>query len=52
MPKAIVIDNGPELISKAINEWTYRDNVRLHFIEPGKPIQDAFVESFNDRLRD
>ena len=52
MPKAIVNDNGPELISKAIDEWAYRNNVRLHFIEPGKPIQNAFFESFNDRLRD
>ena len=41
-----------ELISKAIDEWAYRNNVRLHFIEPGKPIQNAFFESFNDRLSD
>ena len=52
MPKAIVNDNGPELISKAIDKWAYRNNVRLHFIEPGKPIQNAFLESFNDRLSD
>ena len=52
LPKAIVNDNGPELISKAIDEWAYRNNVRLHFIEPGKPIQNAFLESFNDRLSD
>ena len=36
MPKAIVNDNGPELISKAIDEWAYRKNVWLHFTEPGK----------------
>ena len=52
MPKAIVVDNGPELISKAIDEWAYRINVRLHFFESGKPIQNVFVESFNGRFRD
>ena len=52
LPKAIVVDNGPELISMALDEWAYRNNVRLHFIEPGKPIQNAFVESFNGRFRD
>jgi len=52
LPAAIVVDNGPELISKALDEWAYRNGVRLHFIEPGKPIQNAFVESFNGRFRD
>jgi len=52
LPKAIVVDNGPELISKVLDEWAYRNKVRLHFIEPGKPIQNAFVESFNGRFRD
>ena len=50
LPKAIVVDNGPELISKAIDERAYRNNVRLQFIVPGKPIQNAFVKSFNGRL--
>jgi len=52
LPKAIVVDNGPELISKALDEWAYRNGVRLHFIEPGKPVQNAFVESFNGKFRD
>ena len=52
MPKAIVVDNVLELLSKALDEWAYRNNVRLHFIEPGRPIQNAFVESFNGRFRD
>ncbi len=52
LPKVIVVDNGPELISKALDEWAYRNRVRPHFIEPGKPIQNAFVESFNGRIRD
>ena len=49
LPRTIVVDNGPELISKA---RAYRNNVRLHFIEPGKPVQNAFVESFNGKFRD
>jgi len=52
LPQAIVVDNGPELISKALDEWAYRNRVRLHFIEPGKPVQNAFVESFNGKFRD
>ena len=38
---------GPEMISKALDEWAYRKGGRLNFIEPGKPVQTAFVESFN-----
>jgi len=52
LPRAIVVDNGPELISKVLDEWAYRNGVRLHFIEPEKPIQNAFVESFNGKFRD
>jgi putative transposase len=52
LPRAIVVDNGPELISKALDEWAYRNGVRLAFIEPGKPVQNAFVESFNGKFRD
>ncbi|MFQ6017067.1 MAG: IS3 family transposase [Kiloniellaceae bacterium] len=52
LPKELVIDNGPELISKALDQWAYRNGVRLHFIEPGKPIQNAFIESFNGKFRD
>lgn len=51
-PAAIVLDNGPELTSKALDQWAYSRGVRLHFIDPGKPIQNCFVESFNGRLRD
>ncbi len=52
LPRTIVVDNGPELISKVLDEWAYRNNVRLNFIEPGKPVQNAFVESFNGKFRD
>lgn len=51
-PKAIVIDNGPEFTSRALDQWAYKRGVELHFIEPGKPNQNAFVESFNSRFRD
>lgn len=50
-PAAIVMDNGPELTSKALDQWAYGRGVRLHFIDPGKPVQNCFVESFNGTLR-
>ena len=52
VPKSITVDNGPEFISKALDAWAYRSNVKLQFIRPGKPIENAFIESFNGRLRD
>jgi putative transposase len=51
-PVEIVMDNGPELTGRALDQWAYQQGVRLHFIEPGKPVQNAFIESFNGRLRD
>ncbi len=51
-PDEIVLDNGPELAGKAVDQWSYERGVRLRFIEPGKPVQNAFVESFQGRLRD
>jgi putative transposase len=50
-PHAIVRDNGPELTSRALDQWAYDRGVRLHFIDPGKPVQNCFVESFNGTLR-
>ena len=52
LPEEIVLDNGPELAGKALDQWAAAREVRLRFIDPGKPIQNAFVESFNGRLRD
>jgi putative transposase len=52
VPAVIQSDNGPEFRGRVMDEWAYRHGVRLQFIEPGKPIQNAFVESFNSRLRD
>jgi len=48
----IVTDNGPEFTSKAVDQWAYQAGVRLHFIAPGKPTQNPYVESFNGKLRD
>jgi len=52
IPDVIVLDNGPELTSKALDQWAYERGVRLHFIDPGKPQQNGFIESFNGRFRD
>jgi len=52
VPTVIRSDNGPEFRGRAMDEWAYGCGVRLQFIEPGKPIQNAFIESFNSRLRD
>ena len=51
-PKVIRTDNGKEFTGKAMLIWAHRNNVSLRLIEPGKPNQNAYVESFNGRLRD
>lgn len=50
-PEVIVVDNGPEFRGREMDTWACRRGVRLHFIDPGKPMQNAFVESFNDKFR-
>lgn len=52
LPEVITIDNGPEFAGRALDEWAYRRGVKLNFIRPGKPIENAYAESFNGRLRD
>jgi putative transposase len=52
LPEVITVDNGPEFAGKALDEWAYRRGVKLNFIHPGKPIENAFAESFNGRLKD
>jgi len=52
LPKQIVVDNGPEFTSRALDAWAYARGVQLHFIRPGKPVDNAFVESFNGKFRD
>ncbi len=49
-PESLILDNVPELTSKAMFGWARENSVKLHFIEPGKPAQNAFVESFNERF--
>jgi putative transposase len=51
-PRMIVSDNGTELTSNAILAWQQARGVEWHYIVPGKPMQNGFVESFNGRLRD
>jgi putative transposase len=51
-PKMVVSDNGSELTSNAILTWADQSRVAWHYIAPGKPMQNAFIESFNGRLRD
>lgn len=52
LPEHIVIDNGPEFICNALDQWAYERGIKLHFIRPGKPVDNAFMESFNGRFRD
>lgn len=52
LPRTIVTDNGPEFASRALDLWCYARGVRLAFIQPGKPTQNAYIESFNGKLRD
>lgn len=52
LPECIVVDNGPEFTSRALDQWAYDHGVELCFIEPGKPVQNAFCESFNGKFRD
>ena len=52
MPKGITVDNGPEFVSKALDEWAYAVGLQLRFIQPGKPQQNAYIESFYGKFRD
>ena len=52
LPQVIVMDNGPEFTSKAMLGWAEQRVVKLHFIDPGKPTQNAYIESFNGKFRD
>ena len=51
-PSRITLDNGPEFRSQALDAWAYERKVLLDFIQPGKPIQNAVLESYNSRMRD
>jgi putative transposase len=52
LPEVITIDNGPEFAGRVLDEWAYRNGVKLSFIRPGKPMENAYIESFNGRFRD
>ena len=51
-PRSITVNHGTEFQSRALEDWAYRSGVQLDFIRPGKPVENAFIESFNGRLRD
>ena len=51
LPQTIKVDNGSEFISKVLDAWAHRHGVQLEFSRPGKPTDNAFIESFNGRLR-
>ena len=51
-PKQITLDNGPEFTGQALDAWAYQHQVTLDFIDPGKPMQNGYLESFNGKFRD
>jgi putative transposase len=52
LPETIVVDNGPEFSGRTLDAWAYARGVTLRFIRPGKPIENAYIESFNGKFRD
>ncbi|MDX2253475.1 MAG: IS3 family transposase [Nitrospira sp.] len=52
LPETLILDNGPEFAGTALDAWAAQHGVQLHFIQPGKPVQNAFIESFNGKFRD
>jgi putative transposase len=51
-PRSITVDHGTEFMSRALEDGAYPRGVQLDFIRPGKPVENAVIESFNGRLRD
>ena len=52
LPDTLILDNGPEFAGTALDAWAVQRGVQLHFSQPGKPVQNAFLESFNGKFRD
>ena len=52
LPERIVIDHGTEFTSKALDQWAYQNKVTLHFITPGRPMENGYIESFHGRFRE
>ena len=51
LPEVISVDNGPEFSGKVMDNWAWKNNVQLDFSRPGKPVDNAFIESFNRTVR-
>jgi putative transposase len=52
LPREIVVDNGTEFTSLALDQWAHRRGIHLRFIRPGRPVENCFIESFNGKFRD
>ena len=52
LPRSVTVDNGPEFAGKVLDEWAYGRGLQLRFTQPGKPQQNAYIESFNGKFRD
>jgi putative transposase len=52
IPKSISVDNGSEFTGRDVDAWAHGKNVKLDYIRPGRPVENAFIESFNGRFRD
>lgn len=52
LPLSITVDHGPEFEGQALDAWAFEHGVQLAFIRPGKPVENAYIESFNGRFRD
>ena len=52
LPKKLRYDNGPEMTSRHFLGWAHEKKIEIEYIQPGKPVQNAFIESFNSRFRD
>ena len=52
LPRQIRSDNGPEFVSRAVDPWAYEQGLQWHTIQPGRPMENGYVESFNGRFRD
>ena len=52
LPRQIRSDNGPEFVSRAVDQWAYEQGLLWHTIQPGRPMENGYVESFNGRFRD
>jgi len=52
VPKYVTVDNGTEFTANAFDAWATSRGVKVDFIRPGRPVENAFIESFNGRFRD